>query len=66
MRRLIVEEKQLAELDKELTESARYITITPDGYLLSGWTKAEAALLLSDLGEQMTEEALTELIEGRE
>lgn len=59
-------EQQLEELDRELDDSARYITITPDGYLLSGWTKAEAALLLADLAEQVGQEVVDDLIEGRE
>lgn len=39
----------LEKLDKELAGSARYVTVTPYGYLLEGWTKAEAAGVLAAL-----------------
>ena len=59
-------EPKLKELEKDLGDSARYILITPKGWDLSGWSPAEAVLILDDFLEFFTEKAKDELIEGRE
>ena len=48
----------LEKLDKELAGSARYVTVTPYGYLLEGWTKAEAAGVLAALAERLHNESV--------
>ena len=62
MKEATMEDARLAQLDQELTQSIRHLTITPAGYFLTGWTKAQVALLLQDLAEQIAEEAIEEML----
>lgn len=57
------QEKQLETLDKELDDSARYLTITPTGYLYGGWSKAEWVLFLEEVFiDQLREEGVDDLM----
>lgn len=55
------EDNGLDQLDPTLRESLRCITITPRGHDISGWSKAEAVLLVRDLADKWEEEVLDEL-----